>query len=216
MKVQIELLSEDGSFIDACKGYSEIKQLGDVLMHIHEYYNLSHPDVVHINIDDKIQYFRKEKKGGLLFIDKFAYETLHKNFLNNIKYPLDMHEECIPLCNAINKMPGLRTTYSCSGHDDPKRSFMMFVEPECANNISPLLYILREKIKNFGVNSRWDITLDVRTDKDNLAFLLSAESQGTQAYEESKVIAHVIDGYLTPDGTNPEFDSTWNEFKKPT
>ena len=31
-------------------------------------------------------------------------------------YDQYMDQECIPLCDAINKIQGLRTTESCSGH----------------------------------------------------------------------------------------------------
>ena len=35
-----------------------------------------------------------------------------------MKYDDNMDKECIALCNAINKIPGLRTIESCCGHDE--------------------------------------------------------------------------------------------------
>jgi len=31
-------------------------------------------------------------------------------------YPSDMDVECIPLCDALNSLPGIQTSESCCGH----------------------------------------------------------------------------------------------------
>jgi hypothetical protein len=33
-----------------------------------------------------------------------------------VQFPADMDPECIPLCTAMNKLPGIRTFESCHGH----------------------------------------------------------------------------------------------------
>lgn len=54
-----------------------------------------------------------------------------------MKYPNDMDEECIPLCDALNALPGIKTHESCCGHGkDAHRVFFM------ADTIEHLLPIL--------------------------------------------------------------------------
>ena len=49
-----------------------------------------------------------------------------------------MDIECIPLCDAINKLPGLRTTDSCCGHN--KKPFNIWFEAEDLKYLPALLY----------------------------------------------------------------------------
>jgi len=119
-----------------------------------------------------------------------------------------MDLECIELCDAINEMKGLRTTYSCSGHD--RDCMYVFIRFERIDDLSPLVFLLGYKVKSFGVESRWQIKLTNRTENSPVAFLLYSESRGEQAYNESKIIANVIREWLKPVGVNKEFDEKYN------
>lgn len=35
-----------------------------------------------------------------------------------VDYPADIDPECIPLCDALNDLPGVRTVASCCGHGE--------------------------------------------------------------------------------------------------
>ena len=51
-----------------------------------------------------------------------------------VKYDGVMDPECIPLCNAINRMPGIETMYSCNGyHRGHKGQFYIFSTPPSGN-----------------------------------------------------------------------------------
>lgn len=58
-----------------------------------------------------------------------------------MKYPPDMDAECIPLCDAINALPGLQTISSCCGHGE--HSFRVYLlMPDNPQALLPLLYFL--------------------------------------------------------------------------
>lgn len=58
-----------------------------------------------------------------------------------MQYPPDMDKECIPLCDAINALPGLQTTESCCGHG--KSPFRVFLKmPGDPQTLLPLLYYI--------------------------------------------------------------------------
>jgi hypothetical protein len=55
-------------------------------------------------------------------------------------YPPDMDPACIPLCDELNALPGLRTFESCEGHG--KHPFRVFFTAEKIESLAPLLETL--------------------------------------------------------------------------
>lgn len=47
-----------------------------------------------------------------------------------MKYPKDMDKEMIPICNVLNALPGIHTTFCCYGHGDPSEFYICF---RCSN-----------------------------------------------------------------------------------
>ena len=47
-----------------------------------------------------------------------------------MKYPEDMDSEMIPICNVLNSLPGIHTTFCCYGHGDPGEFYICF---RCSN-----------------------------------------------------------------------------------
>ena len=47
-----------------------------------------------------------------------------------MKYPKDMDKEMIPVCNVLNSLPGIHTTYCCYGHGIPGEFYICF---RCSN-----------------------------------------------------------------------------------
>lgn len=57
-----------------------------------------------------------------------------------MKYDEHMDQECIPLCDAINLIPGLHTIESCCGHG--KAGMSIWLNPEEKTDLYAALYIL--------------------------------------------------------------------------
>lgn len=51
-------------------------------------------------------------------------------------YPDDMDPECVPLCDALNMLPGIRTTSSCCGHGE--REFTVFFAADTVAALVPI------------------------------------------------------------------------------
>ena len=47
-----------------------------------------------------------------------------------MKYPKDMDKEMIPVCNVLNSLPGIHTTFCCYGHGIPSEFYICF---RCSN-----------------------------------------------------------------------------------
>ncbi len=114
--------------------------------------------------------------------------------------------EGIPLCDAINAMPGLKTTYSCCGHG--RQGFLVFVKPESPEKLGALLYGARKAI-GWREMPPWKMEVVTRSGQD-VGFMLHSQSVGDVAYEESRVIADVLLKSLADVGSDPEFDLKWN------
>lgn len=127
--------------------------------------------------------------------------------MNHEKYG-NIDPECIILCDAINKIPGLSTTYSCCGHG--KQGFLIFIDCQKLDNFAPLVYILDKSKAWLSSMGKWTIELATRTPDSGVAYLLYSEHVGEVAYQEANVIARIIDGYLLPPRQDIEFDYQWN------
>lgn len=114
---------------------------------------------------------------------------------------------CISLCDAINSMEGLKTSWSCCGHGD--REFMVFIQPEHPDKLAPLLYLLT-RMQGWKQSRRWTIQLVARTPDSKVAFLLSSESRGQEAFYEADAIARNIPKLLAPVGSDEDFDKQCN------
>lgn len=108
----------------------------------------------------------------------------------------EMDKECISLCKAINKIKGLQTASSCSGHN--KNKFSIFLYARKVRN----LYILARCIdRNYGGFSNWKLeVLDAdrsyinKTPRDlDIIFQLhSGDLKGSVAYKQANIIASNI------------------------
>lgn len=56
-----------------------------------------------------------------------------------MQYPEDMDHECVPLCDALNALPGVRTVESCCGHIDQPFRVWFRVEQGAEDAFLPLL-----------------------------------------------------------------------------
>ena len=52
--------------------------------------------------------------------------------------PAGVDAECVALCNALNRLPGVRTTESCCGHG--KSEYHVFFRCESQEDVVPVCY----------------------------------------------------------------------------
>lgn len=68
-------------------------------------------------------------------------------------YPTDMDPECIPLCDALNALPGIRTLESCCGHGrEPHR---VWFAAASVDNLRPVLVAARKSQGPWTVRAGW-------------------------------------------------------------
>ena len=114
-----------------------------------------------------------------------------------MEYPKDMDKECIPLCDALNKLPGIRTTYSCSGHGQRRKkhrkNFIIFFRPD---NFESLFLVSRYlcSCPTGDIFSEWEIKVISRGfPRGHVGFLLSTNLIGKKAYESANRLAKIIE-----------------------
>ncbi len=101
--------------------------------------------------------------------------------------PIDeMDKEVISLCQAINELPGLRTTESCCGHS--KGFFEIWFKAEKQDN----LYVLaRANSVRYG-GPQWYLEVEI-TDVSLLpVYYLRSKTKGNDAYIEADKFAKNI------------------------
>jgi hypothetical protein len=103
----------------------------------------------------------------------------------------DIDHECVVLCEAMNKMPGIHTVQSCCGHG--KDEFCIWFKAENLEVLPALLYWF--DICHSGV-AEWEIIVETDCAMSPVTFLAKSTSKGIQAYSESNIIAECIEKYL--------------------
>ena len=110
------------------------------------------------------------------------------------RYPEDMDRECVALCDAINKIPGIHTRESCCGHGI--YNFMIFfeIEPEALKVTFPMLIYYTVPCH---IGFRWNITARTDCSMAPTSFLLESRCKGKKAYQQANEIAEAINEYLS-------------------
>ena len=104
------------------------------------------------------------------------------------KYDKYMDIECIPLCNALNSLPGVKTTSSCCGHC--KNKFMIFFD--CDNAVS-LSIIARSFNRRYsGTNMEWIIEVD-SDDSGNFDYFLHSVEPYTDNTVMDKDVSRLVE-----------------------
>ena len=87
-----------------------------------------------------------------------------------MNYPKDIDTECINLCDAMNNMPGIKTTESCCGHC--KERFMIFFECTDFKSLSILARAFDRRYS--GTDILWEITAETCDSQPNNQFMVSS------------------------------------------
>lgn len=101
-----------------------------------------------------------------------------------MRYDDSMDPECVPLCDAMNQVPGIRTHESCSGHG--KTPFRVYFTAESLAALPRLLYYFAGCHCGF---SDWRVR--VKTDCAMSPAVFIAEGP-VAAYSEAHRIAELL------------------------
>lgn len=107
-----------------------------------------------------------------------------------MKYDGNMDPECIPLCDAINRIPGVRTTESCCGHGTD--TFRVWFQPKDQRTVSILLYY----IDPCHVGFRWDCNVYTDCAMQPARYYIESQAQGETAYEQANAITEEINDFM--------------------
>jgi hypothetical protein len=108
-------------------------------------------------------------------------------------YDGKMDKECVPLCNAINTIPGLVTDSSCSGHNKgPLHIWFHVSDLALIANLNMIARVIDRRYG--GPTPCWECLL-VNCDTHPISFLLKSANKGAKAYEESLIIVSNIQHY---------------------
>ena len=97
--------------------------------------------------------------------------------------------ECLALCEALNRFPGIETVESCCGHGN--NPFRIWFVPESLQSLPAVVYFCDKCHNSFD---NWNVT--VRTDcaMSPVLFMVQGPT-GQQAYDEAKEIANLMDAW---------------------
>jgi hypothetical protein len=105
----------------------------------------------------------------------------------NQAYPATMDPECIPLCDALNALPGIRTTESCCGHgEDPHR---IWFDADKIESLRPILWATRyHMVSRSPGEDAWVVEAGWANGGNVIYFMLEGprDGSGKKAKEFSK------------------------------
>jgi len=109
-----------------------------------------------------------------------------------MRYPKDMDPECIPLCDALNSIPGIRTEESCSGHG--QHPFKIWFRLRDHAKVKFLNVVARVFDRRYGGMPDWTCELDCSDlpHRTPCFFISSGYFKGERAYDHSRRIAENI------------------------
>ena len=99
--------------------------------------------------------------------------------------PLGMDIECVPICKAMNKVPGILTVESCCGHG--KTPFHIWFEAKSLTALPALLYWFNSCHCGF---SGWSVQVTTDCGCSSVTFMVEGP---VGAYKEANHIAKLIE-----------------------
>lgn len=104
-----------------------------------------------------------------------------------MKYKENMDNECIPLCDAINKFKGITTTESCCGHGN--RPFNIWFKTKRLSRLPKLLFYFDSC--HSGI-AGWDVIVTTDCSIAPVSFRVQSKSMGERAYKQANKIAELM------------------------
>lgn len=117
----------------------------------------------------------------------FAYDITKEDFYQNEKFD----NELVPICNALNSLPGIRTTECCSGHNIHKPLIFFRV-----TNPAGIFFLTRCKDRRYWkYGHKWNIELQVGDTYENelpTEYLLTPISKNTKGEKAVKQLNDLV------------------------
>ena len=107
-----------------------------------------------------------------------------------MKYWGTMDQECIKLCDTINKLSGIKTKESCCGHGDD--FFRIWFKVTKLDKLPVLLYFC----DSCHVGFSWDCIVTTDCGMSPVTFCLRSKVPGEQAYMQANRISYEIEKFL--------------------
>jgi len=128
-----------------------------------------------------------------------------------------MDPEVVDLCIALNQLPGVITTESCSGHGEQPLQIWFKVDGRIDPKLRGLFFLTRCTDRRYWQHGyEWKISLSVSdTIIDGILptmFLLESEAKGEDAYSQAKDLIKNMDHHLNHDNFKKYFDIDLREF----
>lgn len=112
----------------------------------------------------------------------------------NINYT-EIDIEIKPLIKALNKLDGIKTMCSCSGHN--KEPITIFFKTNSINALNKILWAGAYRYWNFQAG--WEIKVaynDPDCNSNELDLLLESKDIGEEAYKHADILVEGINNYL--------------------
>jgi hypothetical protein len=111
-----------------------------------------------------------------------------------MEYDGKMDQECVNLCNSINKISGLETFESCCGHGEVP--FRIYFSVKNLENLPILLYYLDP----CHVGFKWECKVKTDCAMSPVCFYIESIELGEKSYEEAEEVSKEIEDYINQGG----------------
>lgn len=133
-------------------------------------------------------------------------------------YDGDMDTECLRLCDAINALPGIKTTSSCCGHSSGKYMIFMEVEPKDPRGLFFLTRCVDRRYWKYGYLWKIELAVGDTFYKDGgclpITYMLtSGPIVGEDSYEQAMLLVDNMNNHLNIEAFMKGFNLDINDFE---
>lgn len=126
-----------------------------------------------------------------------SFATVTKGLPKNVSRIKWIDPEVVRLCNAMNKVNGIRTCESCCGHG--KHPFMIWFYAQRMSSLAKIAHAFLY----FSERPRsWEIVTDVPSGSGVNVFFVQSRATGDRAYRQANSIAEAIENWIETGNPN--------------
>jgi hypothetical protein len=103
-----------------------------------------------------------------------------------------LDSECVALCTALNRLPGIYTYESCCGHGQRPYWIWFRMNEDGIAGLSLLAELLCSRHVDFG----FEVKLTFNMTFSKLAFLLESKNIGSEAFQNAERLAEAINARI--------------------
>jgi hypothetical protein len=109
-----------------------------------------------------------------------------------VVYENRMDPECIPICDALNLLPGIETISSCCGHGF--QPFRIYFVAEVLGDLKPILTVIDE-------SETWRLRCSMTTGNMEIYFILESANGWIDAYAAANGLAEQLSAEVRDEHT---------------